>query len=777
MYRFLNYGLLIFPATLILMGSTLRATANSNELFTPYREQIQTKLPSGLQMRLPSESLLDNVIESSYLVQVFVLDDSSSLLVGLFKCDTGVSSCQVGSFSVDSKTSIIAQQAYLQHQAAAAPITLDQDIQGYLLDGNKQDPSSQFSSVMWEQDGQFYTVRFLAQERQKLLYLAQSMAQSEPISNISETVAEVNELEVSFLPASPPITVNNELQRGSPTTETTNDAVSKNPEPPDTEAQEELISEPNNPKKESCSFQPKPAKEAKEITLPLQSEDNTINIKVIGSTVFESDDLLINDAIQRKLQEIQDQNFTQGTFQKKLKELAQAISSFYVEKGYINSNAEVASTNLENKTGEIAVTEGRLAEIIVTNRGRLNLSYICNRIKLGIDTPLNTNQLEGQLRLLRINPLFDEVEARLEKTGQPGQSRLMVIVDEANSWIGSVSVDNYSPPSVGSERVGASLGYLNLTGLGDQLSGSYFHSFTGGVDLFDFTYRVPLNAMNGTIQLRAAPSRNEITQPPFDEFEIQGEKELYELLYRQPLIRKFQEEFALSVGFTFQDGQTFVFDQPNSFGFGPDQDGVSRTSVIKFAQDYLRRDSSGVWSIRSFFNFGTGLFNATLNDAPVPDGQFFSWLAQVQRLQFLSKDNVLIIQGDLQLTPNSLLPSQQFVIGGGQSLRGYRQSVRSGDNGFRFSIEDRITILKNKEGNSAIQVAPFLDMGSVWNVSDNPNQLLDQTFLIGVGLGLLLQPFDGFHIRLDYGYPFIDLDDRGENAQDDGFYFQVIYQP
>lgn len=209
---------------------------------------------------------------------------------------------------------------------------------------------------------------------------------------------------------------------------------------------------------------------------------------------------------------------------------------------------------------------------------------------------------------------------------------------------------------------------------------------------------------------------------------------------------------------------------------GPDEDGVSRTSVFELGQEYTLRDVSGAWAFRSQFRFGTGLFDATENPSPIPDGQFFSWLAQAQRVQVLNDDNFLIIQGDLQLTPNSLLPSEQFVIGGGQSVRGYRQNVRAGDNGFRFSIEDRITVARNKGGESVFIVAPFFDLGYVWNVSDNPNPEFSQRFLAGLGLGLLWQPIKGLNMRLDYAPPLIDLDDRGNNVQDDGFYFSVNYQ-
>jgi hemolysin activation/secretion protein len=85
-----------------------------------------------------------------------------------------------------------------------------------------------------------------------------------------------------------------------------------------------------------------------------------------------------------------------------------------------------------------------------------------------------------------------------------------------------------------------------------------------------------------------------------------------------------------------------------------------------------------------------------VNEDPVPDGRFLSWLGQIQRVQVLNNDNFLILQADVQLSTSGLLPSQQFVIGGGQSLRGYRQNVRAADNGVRFSIEDRIPSSETK---------------------------------------------------------------------------------
>lgn len=75
---------------------------------------------------------------------------------------------------------------------------------------------------------------------------------------------------------------------------------------------------------------------------------------------------------------------------------------------------------------------------------------------------------------------------------------------------------------------------------------------------------------------------------------IRSENDLYEISYRQPFLRSPREEFALSLRLAFQDGQTFVNENlPQPFGIGADANGNSRTRVIKFGQDYLKRDLQG----------------------------------------------------------------------------------------------------------------------------------------------------------------------------------------
>jgi len=493
------------------------------------------------------------------------------------------------------------------------------------------------------------------------------------------------------------------------------------------------------------------------VSFPVQS------IQVEGSTVFEAEDF---DPIVAPLE-------GQTATLEDLQRVADEITQLYLNEGYLTSRAVVVDQVVEDGVVRIQVVEGRVGEIQIEGTQRLNQGYVRDRIELGTTPPLRTDRLEDQLRLLRADPLIENVEASLRAGEALGESILVVRVVEASSILFNAQVDNYSPPSVGSERFGFDLGTRNLTGIGDTLAISYDRTTRGGSNVFETLYRAPINPMDGTIQARITIDRNEVVQEPFDEFDIEGETERYEISYRQPLIRTPREELALSLGFAYRDGQTLAFDLI-PISPGADVEGVTRTSVFRLGQDYVRRDVQGAWALRSQFSIGADLFDATINDSG-PDARFFSWLGQAQRVQRIGDDHLLIAQLDLQLSPDPLLSSEQFVIGGGQSLRGFRQNVRAGDNGVRFSLEDRVTLVRNEAGIATFQLAPFLDLGAVWNDSDNVD-LPDQTFLAGIGLGILWEILPDLDVRLDFAVPLIDLDDRGVNAQDDGIYFSVRYE-
>ncbi|MEL7419914.1 MAG: ShlB/FhaC/HecB family hemolysin secretion/activation protein [Cyanobacteria bacterium J06555_3] len=379
-----------------------------------------------------------------------------------------------------------------------------------------------------------------------------------------------------------------------------------------------------------------------------------------------------------------------------LKSAIDDITQVYLERGYITSRALLVEESLTTGQIQVQIIEGAVSQVNITGTERLE-TYVLNRLESALQTPLSSAKLEERLRLLRLDPLFDNVEASLSAGDNPevGKSILKVRVTEADRSNARIGINNYSPPSVGAERLGFDYSYRSLIQPGDRFALRYSPRLRALGDTFDLglEYQIPVNANNGKVTTGINLNRNEVIDPigdDFDDLEIEGESEQFNLGFHQPLIRDPRQELALSLTFDYQDGQTLLFQEGTPYGQGADEDGNNTTSVFRLGQEYIRRQVSGAWALRSQFNLGANILGATENDEPTPDSQFLSWLGQVQRVQVLGNNNFLVIQGDLQLTGNSLLPSQQFVIAGGQSVRGYRQNARSGDNGALFSIKDRL---------------------------------------------------------------------------------------
>ncbi|MGF1568234.1 MAG: ShlB/FhaC/HecB family hemolysin secretion/activation protein [Nodosilinea sp.] len=481
-------------------------------------------------------------------------------------------------------------------------------------------------------------------------------------------------------------------------------------------------------------------------------------ILVEGSTVFSL------EVLAQVVQPFEGRTLTL----EELRKAANAVTQLYLNAGYITSEAVLPPQDSQAGVVKLQVIEGRIDEIRVEGTDRL-ATYVQRRVALGSSTPVNQTTLENQLQLLKTDPLFANIEASLRQGQTPGGSTLIVRVTEAAPLTGSLALDTLSPRSVGEFRTGASLEYRNLAGLGDQLRAAAYRSTTGGSYAYELSYQVPLNARDGTLLLRASPSNFRITDSTDPTFGLglSGTTDSYELQYRQPLIRTLREELALSAGFRYRNGSTLV---------GGLITPPTVTSVFNLGQDYLRRDPSGLWAVQSQFRLGTGFLDATVAPASLPDGQFFSWLGQVQRLQRLGPNHQLLIQGGVQLTPDRLLGSEQFFVGGAQSVRGYYQNERFGDNGLRFSLEDRITLQRDEGGRPMLQINPFFDLGYVW-ASDSTFQATRQNLLAGTGLGVEVNPFENFNARLDLGVPLITLNELASDRPSGlRVYFDIRYR-
>jgi hemolysin activation/secretion protein len=362
-------------------------------------------------------------------------------------------------------------------------------------------------------------------------------------------------------------------------------------------------------------------------------------------------------------------------------------------------------------------------------------------------------------------------------------------VKEASPWKAWLDFNNYQTTVVGAERGLATIAHQNVTGNGDTFSFAYGRS-RGVNPIVDTSYSLPLNRYDTTFI--ASYRRNDflVVDQNFRVLDLNAESEIIGLTLRQPIYRTLPDEFAVAItGEHLYNKVTSSFDTPgfpSLFIPGSSNTGVSTVSALRFIQEYVHRTSTSVIAARSRFSVGLDVLSATTNNSDqLPDGQFFSWLGQVQAVRRFDDwwGLQLLGQMSLQLANDRLFSLEQIPVGGRFSVRGYRENTLIRDNAFLASIESRFPLISYATGEPLLQFAQFVDLGRPWNAKSRPgpsntNPLDDRDTLASVGLGLRwsILPRDRARFELYWGLPLNHITHSTGNLQDHGIHLQLIVQ-
>jgi hemolysin activation/secretion protein len=243
------------------------------------------------------------------------------------------------------------------------------------------------------------------------------------------------------------------------------------------------------------------------------------------------------------------------------------------------------------------------------------------------------------------------------------------------------------------------------------------------------------------------------------------------LSLRQPLILKPNQEFALGLSLSRTESDTSLLGNNYPISRGADDNGETKISAIRLFQEYVNRDDQKVLAFRSQFSIGVDALNPTINENK-PDSTFFAWRGQSQWVRRLDEDFLLLLRGDIQLSGGALVPLEQFRVGGVNSARGYRQDLVLGDDGLFASAELRIPVLRFQKIDGLVQIAPFFDIGTVWNMDKTE---ISNSTLPSLGVGLNFSTGTNFNARLDWGIPLVNVESEGNSLQEDGVYFSLDY--
>jgi hemolysin activation/secretion protein len=255
--------------------------------------------------------------------------------------------------------------------------------------------------------------------------------------------------------------------------------------------------------------------------------------------------------------------------------------------------------------------------------------------------------------------------------------------------------------------------------------------------LLDLRYTVPFTPWDTSLMLAYRKNTQIVITPVFAALDIHSDSDVVTVTLRQPVFRSLSDEVAIELSGERVSQQTRLLDEPFSLEPGA-RNGEVVVAALRPAAEWIHRTADRVVAARSRFSFGVGALGATTHEeADLPDSEFFAWLGQFQVVQRIPAliDTQVLLRADAQLTRDRLLTPEGMAIGGRYSVRGYRENTLVRDNGVILSVEARVPIVRNRRWAESLEIAPFVDFGRAWNVSNAGDENRIRS-LSSVGVGL-----------------------------------------
>jgi hemolysin activation/secretion protein len=466
-----------------------------------------------------------------------------------------------------------------------------------------------------------------------------------------------------------------------------------------------------------------------------------------------------------------------------LEQARRAVTLHYVNQGYLNSGAILPDQDPSDGVILMRIIEGHLTQIHLSGNRWLSDRYLYPRLRRYAQSPLNLNQLQDGLQWLRLNPNITQINAELQPGDAPGEAHLDLHIADRQPFRVGLQFDNQRPPSVGAEQLSLLASILNVTGHSDSLELRYgiAHAGVDGPEFSEFdnvdaSYRLPITRYDTTLGFYGSRLNSSIVESTFQPLDIESLSTSFGLLLHQPVLQSVDQEISLTLAFDRRENETRLLAEPFSLSPGA-VDGKTAVSVLRFSQEWIGRGQDHVLAIRSTFNLGLDLWDATDSNIPgEPNATFFSWLAQAQYVRRLfHTQNQLVWRLTGQWTQEPLLALEQISLGGFDTIRGYVENQLVRDRGLSSSVELRLPVWFNSAGAGMLFVAPFFDIGVASGVQHSPGP----TTLCSTGAGLLLTPNRHLSAQLYWGYRLRDVDmpdDAGLQGHGISFKIQLLTQ-
>jgi hemolysin activation/secretion protein len=462
-----------------------------------------------------------------------------------------------------------------------------------------------------------------------------------------------------------------------------------------------------------------------------------------------------------------------------LQAIADDITLYYRNHGFILAQAVVPAQKVEEGTITLRVMEGSLGSVKVEGNRVYGAESIAGPFKNLINQPVDQDAVEQAILSLQGLPGLT-VFGTFRQGETLGDTELLVSVREEDRFYIKPSIDNYGSRFTGDLRGTFEFGVNNLTRHGDRLTGYVLETANpSNGTYYGVEYAATTKTAKTSVGFRTEKNRFDVTtglnNVALDlEGEVQQNNVFVQRRYANRRTFRADGTFELAnkesttlsrsgqIAEQFDDLDTLSYTF-NYYSVGSRQRGINLGFVRVLGGDNnsaspSRIQSSGAPAENSYAKFELGY----------------------QRLQRFKDHNALLLRLDAQKSDDLLVSLEQYVIGGPANIRAYPVAEALVDTGGAASLEWIIDApgfadrpVGNRTWGDVFQLSFFYDYAG----GEKNDPLANEPATVnlhGYGMGLLFSVSQKFYLRLDAATP-----KSGEipasNGKDPQYYMSFNY--
>ncbi len=444
--------------------------------------------------------------------------------------------------------------------------------------------------------------------------------------------------------------------------------------------------------------------------------------------------------------------------------LLRDLTHLYLDRGYVSSRVYVPAQDIARaKTLRLVAVEGTLADIYVNGRpapafGTMGSGMIATAFP-GMKGEI-TNLRDIEQGLDQINRLTSNNAKTAMLPGKTdGTSILNIENKPSHPWHLSVGNSNLGQWQTGYSKSSASVGYDGLFGLNDQWNFAYEH--TGA----DYPWRNDgqgkSNSYSGnasipygywTFSANASYYEYDSSIPGnFGPLDTSGDSKQAGIGADRVIFRDKDSITTFNSGLTYKETNNFLLGNRIEVG-------SRKYTVGDLGISHSRRMLGGLWVFDLSYSQGLNLFDAVApgdigaGGADPRFSKLTGTMTMTRPFEFADQHFEIhsIVTG--QYSPDKLFGAEQISIGGYSSVRGTRETMLFGNNGF-FIRNDLVWRTQPFADNAALakilgEFRPYLGL-DYGRIASQARQHIEGGDMVGWTVGAKLA---GGNVNFDFGY-------------------------